>query len=181
MTPVKRAINFAETLEDKTLTLNAVSRALFTRFGERASKACNAMAAGVAELQGIGKKAQWREVLAELTESITEDGKTIPGFEDICAPSGRAGLKQIRAHLSKALEECGVVGTELEHKMTSFERVKTGVRDIAYTKLVTQQLRDGTRMPPSHVLDSAMGLSSNRTEVTGKTLIPVLQEVSVVL
>ena len=121
------------------------------------------------ELQGAGKKAQWREVLAEMTESITENGKTIPGFEDICAPSGRAGLKQIRAHVSKALEECGVVGSELEHKMTSFERVKTGVQDLAFTKLV------------SHVLDLVMGLSSDRSKVTGKTLIPLLQEVSVVL
>ena len=85
ITPVKRAIDFAETLEDKTLTLNVVSRALPSRFGEQASEACNAMAAGVEELQGAGKKAQWREVLAEMTESITDNGKTIPGFEDICA------------------------------------------------------------------------------------------------
>ena len=63
----------------------------FSRFGEQASEACNAMAAGVEELQGTGKKAQWREELAGMTESIMEDGKTIPGFEDICAPSGRAG------------------------------------------------------------------------------------------
>ena len=151
------------------------------KVGEQASDACNAMAAGVEELQGAGKKAQWREVLAEMTESITEDGKIIPGFEDICAPSGRAGLKQIRAHVSKALEECGVVGSELEHKMTPFERVKTGVQDLAFTKLVSQQLRDGIRLPPSHVLDFVMGLSSDRSKVTGKTLIPLLQEVSVVL
>ena len=50
ITPVKRAIDFAETLEDKTLTLNVVSRALPSRFGEQASEACNAMAAGVEEL-----------------------------------------------------------------------------------------------------------------------------------
>ena len=65
--------------------------------------------------------------------------------------------------------------------MTSFERVKTGVRDIAYTKLVTQQLRDGIRLPPSYVLEFVKGLSSDHSKVTGKTLIPVLQEVSVVL
>ena len=65
--------------------------------------------------------------------------------------------------------------------MTSFERVKTGVRDLAYTKLVNQQLRDGIRLPPSHVLDFVMGLSSDRSKVTGKTLTPILQEVSVVL
>ena len=49
-------------MEDKTLTLNIVSRALPSRFGEQASEACNAMATGVEELQGAGKKAQWREV-----------------------------------------------------------------------------------------------------------------------
>ena len=132
MTTVKRAINFVETLEDKTLTLNAVSRAQPTRFGEEASEARSAMAAGVAELQGTCNKSQWREVLTELTASITEDGKTIPSFEGICAPSGRAGLKQIRAHLSKASEECGVVGRELEHKLTSFVWVKTGLRTYAW-------------------------------------------------
>ena len=89
------------------------------------------MAAGVAELQGAGKKEQWKAVLVSFTNSISEGGKTIPGFEDICAVNSTLGLKSVKAHVSKALEKCGAVGLELEHKLTSFQRVKEGLQDLA--------------------------------------------------
>ena len=56
-----------------------------------------------------------------------------------------------------------------------------GFCDIVYTQLVRRQLMDGIRMPPIHVLSYAMGLSAERRKIIGKTIIPVLQEASVVL
>ena len=108
MTPAKRAIDFAGAQGGKTLMLTVVSRANVARFGDGASEACNAMAAGIPELQGGGKKANWKAVLKALADGITEEDNTIPGFEDICAPNGQLGFKQIKAHISRALEVCGV-------------------------------------------------------------------------
>ena len=126
MTPVKRVLDFAGE-NRKTLSLSAISKASARSDLREVSEQYNAMAGGVNELQGNGKTNNWREVLLGFTNSISEKGKTVPGCEDICSVNWSIGLKRTKAHLSRALDKCGVRGTELENKLTSFQRVKDGI------------------------------------------------------
>ena len=95
--------------------------------------------------------------------------------------NGSIGLKRTKAHLSRALDKCGVRGTELEIKLTSFQCVKDGICDLAASQVVKQQMVDGIHVPPMYALKFLRGISKKTLRVQGSMLIPLLKEISVVL
>jgi hypothetical protein len=55
------------------------------------------------------------------------------------------------------------------------------MEDLALTQLIKRQMADGVALPLGHVLDYVTGLTRTTLQVTGKTIIPVLEEFAVVL
>ena len=179
-TPIKRAIDFAAA-QDKTLTLEAVARRDAARFGAAYSVQCKALAEGVPELTDRGSKSYWKEVLMAFTTGMTEKKETLPAFKEVCAADASLGMKQLRAHVSKSLDLCGVVGDELREKVTSMGSAKRLMENLALTQVIKRQMADGVALPLGHVLDYVTGLTQTTLQVTGKTIIPVLEEFAVVL
>jgi hypothetical protein len=157
-TPIKRAIDFAAA-QDKTLTLEAVARRDAARFGAAYSVQCKALAEGVPELTDRGSKSYWKEVLMAFTTGMTEKKETLPAFKEVCAADALLGMKQLRTHVSKSLDLCGVVGDELREKVTSMGSAKRLMENLALTQVIKRQMADGVALPLGHMLDYVTGLT----------------------
>ena len=115
------------------------------------------------------------------TTGMTEKKETLPAFKEVCAADALLGMKQLRTHVSKSLDLCGVVGDELREKVTSMGSAKRLMENLALTQVIKRQMADGVALPLGHVLDYVTGLTQTTLQVTGKTIIPVLEEFVVVL
>jgi hypothetical protein len=93
------------------------------------------------------------------TTGMTEKKETLPAFKEVCAADALLGMKQLRTHVSKSLDLCGVVGDELREKVTSMGSAKRLMENLALTQVIKRQMADGVALPLGHVLDYVTGLT----------------------
>ena len=93
----------------------------------------------------------------------------MPAFKEVCAADASLGMKQLRAHVSKSLDLCGVVGGELQ-EITSMGSAKRRMENLALTQVTKWQMADGAALPLGHVLDGVKGLTQFTFKPQGRPL-----------